>query len=132
MKTRNGFVSNSSTSSFTCDVCGETYAERDAGLTDAEMYRCANEHTFCESHAVGNPEGEDYEDRYEVSVRFCPICSMTHLTPTEELVYLRKKAGFSDMAATLVAVKAEFPTHDEFTTWLNGPAIKVTVWDGKP
>lgn len=51
MKIRNGFVSNSSSSSFTCDVCGETYSGWDACLSEAEMYECENGHTFCESEA---------------------------------------------------------------------------------
>jgi len=129
MKTRDGFVSNSSTSSFTCEVCGANYAERDASLCDAEMYRCIDHgHTFCDSHVVGNPEEEDYESRYETPTKCCPICSMAYLTPEQEAQYLRKKAGYTDTQATLKAVLAEFPTYDEFTTWLNHPAIK----DGKP
>lgn len=50
MKLRGGFVSNSSTSSYTCDICMETVAERDLSLGDAGMYICENGHTFCEGH----------------------------------------------------------------------------------
>lgn len=51
MKTRNGFVSNSSSSSFTCDICGESFSGMDMGLSDFELIRCENQHTICESHA---------------------------------------------------------------------------------
>ena len=51
MKVRRGFVSNSSSSSFVCDVCGEEQSGWDMGLSDAGMYECKNGHIFCESHA---------------------------------------------------------------------------------
>lgn len=50
MKIRTGFVSNSSSSSYVCDVCGESCSGMDMGLSDAQMYECTNGHTFCESH----------------------------------------------------------------------------------
>lgn len=56
MKVRSGFVSNSSTTSFLCDICGHLEAERDLCITDAEMLQCRNGHTLCISHMKeGNP-----------------------------------------------------------------------------
>lgn len=49
MKIRNGFVSNSSSSSFTCDVCGENASGMDMNLHDAEMYSCGK-HYWCAAH----------------------------------------------------------------------------------
>ena len=46
MKIRNGFISNSSTSSFVCGVCGHIEAERDCGLKDFEMKECEHGHVF--------------------------------------------------------------------------------------
>lgn len=54
MKIRNGFVSNSSSSSFTCDVCGETQSGMDMSRSEAGMVECENGHTFCESHEIAN------------------------------------------------------------------------------
>jgi hypothetical protein len=53
MKKRSGFVSNSSSSSFTCDFCGETESGMDFGLDDAGMVECVNGHTLCEDHLLG-------------------------------------------------------------------------------
>lgn len=50
MKIRFGFVSNSSSSSFTCDVCGETCSGMDASARDFEMTQCVNGHCFCDAH----------------------------------------------------------------------------------
>lgn len=54
MKKRSGFVANSSSSSYICDVCGETKAGMDMSLSDAYMLQCVNGHIFCEDHAIGD------------------------------------------------------------------------------
>lgn len=46
MKTRKGFVSNSSSSSFICDVSGEIVSGWDMCLSEAEMSECTHGHTF--------------------------------------------------------------------------------------
>lgn len=57
MKFRLGFVSNSSSSSFTCDIChcSEVYGN-DADMDYAEdgFVRCINGHEFCEKHMSNN------------------------------------------------------------------------------
>lgn len=50
MKIRQGFVSNSSSSSFVCDVCGEEQSGMDLSLSEVEMHECQNGHTFCDDH----------------------------------------------------------------------------------
>jgi hypothetical protein len=59
MKIRTGFVSNSSSSSFICNVCGENVSGYDMMLSEAEMYECGNGHIFCEGHVKG---GFDYHE----------------------------------------------------------------------
>jgi len=61
MKIRNGFVSNSSSSSFICEVCGQDASGYDMCLSEAGMYTCDNGHTFCEDHALA----------YESQKEFC-------------------------------------------------------------
>jgi hypothetical protein len=52
MKIRNGFVSNSSSSSFICDITGEVESGWDLGLEEAGMYQCENGHTFSEQFLI--------------------------------------------------------------------------------
>ena len=52
MKIRKGFVSNSSTSCFLCDVCGELDGWMDASLGEVGMVKCVNDHQFCEEHKL--------------------------------------------------------------------------------
>jgi hypothetical protein len=54
MKIRNGFVSNSSSSSFVCNVCGYERSGWDMNLWEAEMIECENGHIFCDTHAILN------------------------------------------------------------------------------
>jgi len=60
MKIRTGFVSNSSSSSFICNICGNDASGWDLGLEEAGMYECSNGHTFCEHH-IENEEPEQSE-----------------------------------------------------------------------
>lgn len=72
MKIRTGFVSNSSTSSFICDVCGDMYAERDIGLEEAGMFQCIAGHTFCECHKLDPDDVYDLplEDKKELVMKY--------------------------------------------------------------
>lgn len=46
MKTRNGFVSNSSSSSYVCDITGEAFEVQDACFRDAGLAQCEAGHYF--------------------------------------------------------------------------------------
>lgn len=50
VKFRKGFVSNSSSSSFICDICGEEESGYDISLSDADMVMCENGHIICKYH----------------------------------------------------------------------------------
>ena len=52
MKYRKCHVTNSSSSSFVCDICGRVESGWDMGLSEAEMYECVNGHTFCWDEAL--------------------------------------------------------------------------------
>ncbi len=73
MKIRNGFVSNSSSSSFTCDVCGTTEAGMDASARDFDMSECVNGHVFCNDHAPeSNPmTPKQYRDLIKIQIESC-------------------------------------------------------------
>ena len=59
MKFRRSFVTNSSSSSYVCEICGRTESGYDLGLGDCEMMECVNGHIFCNDEALEIPSKEE-------------------------------------------------------------------------
>lgn len=55
MKFRKDFVTNSSSSSYVCEICGHTESGYDLSLSDCEMMQCVNDHIFCCDEALEKP-----------------------------------------------------------------------------
>lgn len=103
MKFRKSFVTNSSSSSYICDYCGNEASGWDLCMSDAEMIECINGHTVCEAHlknedldylynTYGNEDSEEFwEDwRYELPEKYCPICNFQVFLDSDLLKYLEK------------------------------------------
>lgn len=50
MKIRDGFVTNSSSSSYVCDICLRSEGGYDLELSEINMKECEYGHTFCDDH----------------------------------------------------------------------------------
>ena len=100
MKIRSGFVSNSSSSSFICDVCGSAEEEYDG----EGRILCEEEHSIC-----NNCDSEDYiriesDDWGEVITKgTCPICTKKVVPDYMKLQYLCNTLGITgEQVAELV------------------------------
>lgn len=62
MKIRKSFVTNSSSSSFVCEVCGNSEAGYDASMADCGMVQCPSGHVFCASHKLEPPLKEKQDE----------------------------------------------------------------------
>lgn len=82
-KYRLGFVSNSSSSSFVCDVCGEMMSGYDMNLDDAYMYQCENGHIFCEGHIMELTQKD-------IQISLQAVCERENITEKEVKEYLKE------------------------------------------
>lgn len=135
MKTRIGFVSNSSSSSYICGVCGNKESGWDLCLDDAGMVECVNGHTFCTDHRIcaKNDESkcddcdhdkecdaceeefdnDDGESFYDLPESQCPLCQFHAITDDDLAKWLLKQAGKS-RKDVLKELKAQFPDYNTF------------------
>lgn len=74
-KFRHGFVSNSSTTSFVCEVCGVAEGGMDVGLEELGFEECASGHTYCQGHAL-KVEGININDAEVVKGYMLSILDM--------------------------------------------------------
>lgn len=116
MKKRIGFVSNSSVSSFICDVCGAEIAGQDIGLSDYGWVTCINDHTLCDSCQITcECENENEDDEvYEVAECHCPVCQLKAITDYDLINYLFKKHGIS-RESVLSEVKTRYGNYKAFS-----------------
>lgn len=105
VKKRNYFVSNSSSSSFICEICGRTETGFDASLRDYEYVECVNGHTFCQEELLDGLEEylEAHEETdegycngtYDIPEKFCPICSFIEPSYPELQQYFLKTTSIT-------------------------------------
>jgi hypothetical protein len=137
MKNRNGFVSNSSTTSFVCDICNTSESGKDATERDFDMVSCENGHVFhlaclapaneTELRAILDDaevrDNEDYDAADENQIRYgeylfclperyCPICQFKEVSNQEILRYIFKYLVSKE--ELLARIKKEFKTYPNF------------------
>lgn len=117
MKKRNGFVSNSSSSSFVCDVCGRVESGFDASASDFDMLECENGHIFCVDEVVHSDI--EIEDDYDVPAHFCPICSMQNFRDVDLVMaaLIMLNTSRKELEDTL---RGQFKTYDDFHKHIYG------------
>lgn len=112
MKIRYGFVSNSSSSSFICDVCGNNVSGMDLCLDEAGMLECVQGHVFCKDHKLNGEVDEDI-DVYSVPIELCPICQFKNLAESDGYSYLKTKFSLTDQQI-LDEIKSAFKSYKDF------------------
>lgn len=68
MKYRKDFVTNSSSSSFVCEICGESESGYDLCLDDVGMCECVNYHVFCTEHMLPYESSLTREEMFDALV----------------------------------------------------------------
>lgn len=118
MKIRNGFVSNSSSSSFVCDVCGRDASGWDLGLEEAYMCQCVNGHTFCDTCGIfDEDEYESLDSVYEVSASKCRCCNFKDMSDKDLIRYLLVQNKTTKEGVAEVC-RAKFKDYNEFMKYI--------------
>ena len=97
MKIRLKFVSNSSSSSFICEVCGNVESGYDLSYEDVGYVCCEHGHVMCKEHILCNKETfkELYEENeelyYELPAVYCPVCQGKEVSRDDLVMYAYKK-----------------------------------------
>ena len=99
MKIRSGFVSNSSTTSFICSVCGEVETGQDACAEDFGMSECDRGHIWhneCLTKLLGKEIRTSEDSDYNlVPEDNCPYCNLHLLDRDDELTAYRDLSGIT-------------------------------------
>lgn len=115
MKIRKCFVANSSSSSFVCEVCGNTATGFDACASDFEMVYCVNGHLICDEHRLNGEGGDDCDKNCDecdnahcgesaIPESGCPICQFQTYSQPELKSYLIETRGI-DPAVVFAEIK---------------------------
>ncbi len=98
MKCRQGFVSNSSSSSFICEISGSVESGYDASPSDCGMIRCVNDHLMLEEYAPKNVELVDEGDwgGEALSEADCPICQLKEVRADDLVKFALKQLGVTE------------------------------------
>lgn len=126
MKFRAGFVSNSSSSSYICQVCGDTFEAYDQGISDFGLVQCERDHLFCESHAINPKRDGTFDVRCDeeagenrIESIHCPICQLEHITDFMALTYAARRLGV-DIKTMKRDISEDFEDYEQFDDYVCG------------
>lgn len=125
MKTRSGFVANSSSSSFVCEVCGEIESGWDISVEDLDMVMCLQDHyihTNCLDETIREnlrlENDSEVEEDASLSKIHCPVCTLKVIQTADLLAYLLKQSNLTEEQLEQ-EIRQQFSSLEDFKAGLN-------------
>lgn len=107
MKFRKDFVTNSSSSSYVCEICGRSESGWDLSLSECDMMKCVNGHIFCCDEALERPtkkemikiilENEYNKGRYDYNLGKCRDFTEEDLIAMDEEILFEEWLGYYEV-----------------------------------
>jgi hypothetical protein len=124
MKFRRDFVTNSSSSSYVCEICGCEDSGYDCCASDLGFIECEHGHTICEEHILNRDEYEKTKDNTgyweeELPEQFCPICQFIEISNDELEHYKNALIGKSNKELK-EQIHKQFKNKKEFDKFIEG------------
>lgn len=133
MKIRYGFVSNSSASSFVCNLCGYSIDGWSDDYDDDHRVCDEYGHELCGSCANNaqlikdNYDGDDFWDEYETSdtilSKNCPLCQMIKFKNDELVKFFLQQEQIS-REHLIQKLKSTFGTYEQFRKFIDTGEVK--------
>jgi hypothetical protein len=128
MKVRNGFVSNSSSSSFICDYCHTVEVDEggDMGMYEFGFVECKAGHTICISHLSTKSQrkiyelaadDEDFQYSPIIQTDDCPLCQLEVIRDDDLVNFLLQTVG-KTRKELISEIKERAATLDNFRSYI--------------
>lgn len=135
MKIRNGFVSNSSSSSFQCDYCGTFEVDEggDMGMYEFGFVECKAGHTICTSHLSADAQrkveelaadDEDFQWSPTIETDDCPLCQLEVIRDDDLVNFLLQTVG-KTREEMVNEIKERAKTLDQFRSFMKKEPLPV-------
>jgi hypothetical protein len=125
MKIRLDYVTNSSSSSFVCEICGQSETQWDD--TPDWYLQCENYHGLCDDHideaelekryVEGTKEYELWEREHQITKEACPLCSLA-IIQDETIVRYLNKIGTINKKQLVKDLKEIFGSMEAFNEYI--------------
>jgi len=123
MRYRNGFISNSSSTSFICEITGMKMSGYSDNWEEAGFYKCQNNHLFLNDYIppMFLKQSDLYSDKDAklINEKYCPICNWTFFSRNELADLVKKNADLFEYVGSYV--RKNFANRKEFIEYLYPP-----------